>query len=250
MFGDFLGQLLGTGGFFFAVLSLGAGLKHLWERFDGGDDMNAQRVRQSAWATLIDAAKAIGTLTAAATIITGALWFFVKDQAADAARTLVGTDEIIGEVTEQRVLIMDLGENVARLDRRVNSLEPSPAVAVFDPLRSVIDSRCLRGEVCEWSYFVRRANNVYGNTCDAPEAQRVFADAAGVEHFPARGSTSNPRRLSTTATRVDGSFVVPERAALGPGEFFLRNTYTGCGEGRNETITIETMRLVTTIETE
>lgn len=192
-------------------------------------------------------AKGVVTVVAAISVAGSGVWFFIHDQVAATARDLSGTSEIMKglnavrtEQADQRVILRDLSA-------RVDSLEPAPAVAVFDKLRSKIDKECSIGKPCHWSYFVRRADTVFGRTCGVPESELVFVDSAGIEYAPKQVSESAPRRLSLNATRVDGDFVVPTGVSLGPGEFFMQLRYSGCGTDGDEKIQAETMRLVTTI---
>lgn len=217
--------------------------------------VDKQAMRQSVWTWGIEVLHSSSkTITALSIVLvflaTAGAWVYerlISEPLAEELRELNGTPEILEAVDNVVVEQTMLRGAVEDLSDRVDSLEPEPVVVVFDPLRSWIQSDCTPGEMCRYGYFLRRANNIYGNTCRTFSAERIFVDNSGVEFFPSREGASSPRTLSTTPTMVTGNFIVPREVHDGDGEFFMRVVYDNCGPNGDEIVQRETMKLVTTI---
>jgi hypothetical protein len=108
-------------------------------------------------AMLADHLRLVLSLSAVIGFIGTGLWWAFGDRITEAARDLVGTNEIKAELVVQGVRLDETRDAVRELGTRVGALEPSPAVAEYDVLRSTIDDVCYPGQRCTYSYRVRRS---------------------------------------------------------------------------------------------
>jgi len=158
-------------------------------------------------------------------VLTG-LWWLGGKQIKTTLRELVGTEEIIATQIEQGKRLQQNIEAINGLSERVAAMEPSPAVAEYDVLRSYIQDVCYVGEACEYGYVVRRTDA--GESCGAPTAQRVLVDASSRTYFPQAREERFPQRLTGEWAVVPSAFIVPNRVVEGIAEFSLQITYPDC----------------------
>jgi len=169
----------------------------------------------------------VAALSVSLSLLGTIIWWAFGPRIEENARILVGTDELKEIVIQQGVRLDQNVEALNGLSERITAMEPSPAVAEYDILRSSIDETCIAGQVCRYTYRVRRTDE--GSSCGVPSAQRVLIDASGTTHFPQLPSNA-PRatRLSDEWSIVSSSFVVPRRVVPGVAEFSLQITYPDC----------------------
>lgn len=155
------------------------------------------------------------------------IWWAFGPRIEEMARELVGTTELKDLVIEQGVRLERTQSAVDGLSERLTALEPSPAVAEYDVLRSDIQEMCVAGGSCRYTYRVRRTDE--GQSCGVPTAQRVLVDASGTTYFPQAGAaTGPPQRLSDDWSVISADFIVPRRVVEGVAEFSLQLTYPDC----------------------
>jgi hypothetical protein len=178
-------------------------------------------------AMLADHLRLVLSLSAVLGFMGTGLWWAFGDRITEAARDLVGTNEIKAELIVQGVRLDETRDAVRELGTRVGALEPSPAVAEYDVLRSTIDDVCYPGQRCTYSYRVRRSDE--GSSCGTPTAQRVLVDASGSTYFPQPSpDNAGAQRLSDDWSIVTAGFLVPRRVVRGVAEFSLQLTYPDC----------------------
>jgi len=169
-------------------------------------------------------------LTAASlslSLIGTGLWWAFGPRITEMARDLVGTNDLNELVIEQGVRLDENRDALVGLTERVAAMEPAPAVAEYDILRSDIEDVCMPGGRCLYTYRVRRTDS--GESCGAPTAQRILVDAAGSTFFPQPSpDTQRPQQLQDEWSIVTSGFIVPRRVVPGVAEFSLQLTYPDC----------------------
>lgn len=171
--------------------------------------------------------KAVAAAGVSISLIATALWWAFGPRIEQSARDLVGTNELKEIVIQQGTRLDENRAAIDGLSERITSMEPSPAVAEYDVLRSSIDEVCVLGGVCRYTYRVRRTDE--GESCGAPSGQRILVDASGTTFFPqASPGGVQPQRITTEWTVVSSAFVVPRRVVPGIAEFALQITYPDC----------------------
>jgi hypothetical protein len=169
-------------------------------------------------------------LTAASlslSLIGSGMWWVFGPRITEMARDLVGTNDLKELVIQQGVRLDENRDALMELTDRVAAMEPAPAVAEYDVLRSDIEDVCMPGGRCLYTYRVRRTDA--GKNCGAPTAQRVLVDAAGSTFFPQpTPNTLGAQQLQDEWSIVTSGFIVPNRVVPGVAEFSLQLTYPDC----------------------
>ena len=185
--------------------------------------------------------KQLMQIFAALSVISGifmlVIWQGLESHTQEFVQELAGTKDIVVAVEEvgieqreQRVLIEEVAAKVDYANERIDKLEPVPIIAEYDDLRSAVNGPCFPGELCTYTYLIRRTS--YGAACAAPKLEYVVVDHAGIQHFP-QSENAPPRKLNTDWTLISGSFVLPRGVSTGLAEFYMSATYTKCGPNRD-----------------
>jgi len=177
-------------------------------------------------AAITDHLRFVAALSVTLSLLGTGMWWTFGPRIEESARDLVGTNELKEIVIEQGERINGATIALDGLSQRVERLEPAPAVAEYDILRSAIDSECAPGDICHYTYRVRRTDE--GESCGAPSAQRILIDAAGTTFFPGNGGARPPQRITTEWAVISSTFRVPRRVVEGVAEFNLQITYPDC----------------------
>jgi hypothetical protein len=171
--------------------------------------------------------KFLTAATMSLSLIGTGIWWAFGPRITEAAREIVGTNDLKDLVIQQGVRLDENRDALMGLTERVAAMEPSPAVAEYDVLRSDIEDMCRPNSRCTYTYRVRRTDE--GESCGAPTAQRILVDAAGSTFFPQGSSeTQRAQQLQGEWAIVTSSFVVPGRVVPGIAEFSLQLTYPDC----------------------
>lgn len=199
--------------------------------------------KQKLFWWFVEHLKAVATIITATGIILGMVVFIFEPHAARIIRELVGTENMLSaveqqkrEIQKQREYMYELSVSVNGLNERMNEIAPR-RVAEYDILRSKIFSPCARGELCKYTYRVRRTD--WGESCGKPQMTYIFEDAAGVVFYPRKQNEMLPTRLTKDWSSVASGFYVPEGAMEGFGEFYLLLEYENCWKEKSEAGTQE-----------
>ncbi len=200
--------------------------------------MNSQQLRTAArqhgLAFLGEQARFIIAISAAATILSSIIWFFIGD---DVQPYVELPDQVDG--IEDNVTILadrvetgfdEQAERIGRVEGRVNTALRPDAVE-WDTLRTgIIGGVCERGQVCTVEMVVKRTPD--GNTCDrTPTVARFVRDGDGVV-YPAENPNPDHPTPSARFVRdwltIEHLFVVPRIATPGDAVYLAELAYTGC----------------------
>lgn len=161
------------------------------------------------------------TMCIAIGLVLGAVRWATGDSLTSKLRDAMGVTALTDSVSE---LASTVRANTAAIER----ITPSPPVAEYDTIRSLVLSPCVLGAGCE--YQIRARRTTFGAACDAPiTVSRIVTDSGGLTHPVEAAGYASPQRLSNSWALINAAFMTPTSANLGTADFKMRLGYS-CGD--------------------